>query len=259
MMRFLRRAALLIALIGATQAHAGRPCEARALTTRAAEQGLTLAEHTVERLNATSAKVVLIARVGQDLREYGLRYSHLGLAYRDGPSWRVVHKLNQCGSDRAALYRQGMGDFFLDAPFDYEAGIVVLSPQAQERLWPVLHQTAPLKRLHTRAYNMLAYPWSQRYQQSNQWALETLAMAMSPEVDSRAKAQDWLRLQGYEPTEIHLSPWTRLGARLTAANISFDDHPLNLRMAGQIRTVTVDSVFAWLLRTELGQRPLIVR
>ncbi len=239
-------------------AHAGRPCEVKPLTVGAVQKGLALAEQTVKRLNDTGAKVVVLARAGQDLSQYGLRYSHLGLAYRDGGTWRVVHKLNQCGTDRSALYRQGIGDFFMDAPFEYEAGAVVLSPQLQDRLWPMLQDGQVLRTLHTRAYSMVAYAWAQQYQQSNQWAIETLALAMEPQASRRDQAQAWLRFKGYEPTELHLSTLSRLGARLTSANVSFDDHPAQLRFSGRIRTVTVDSVFAWLNRSGLGESPLLI-
>jgi hypothetical protein len=244
---------------GMSTAHAGRSCETQPLTTAAVQKGLALAEHTVQRLNDTGAKVVVLARAGQDLSQYGLRYSHLGFAYREGSTWRVVHKLNQCGTDRAALYRQGMGDFFMDSPFEYQAGVVVLSSAAQDRLWAMLKDGQGLRTLNTRAYSMVAYPWAQQYQQSNQWAIETLAMAMEPDANTRDKAQAWLRFKGYEPTELHLSTLTRLGARLTSANVSFDDHPNGLRFSGRIRTVTVDSVFAWLGRAGLGDAPLLIR
>lgn len=255
----LRTLATLCLVVAAFNAQAGRSCEARPLTLAAVQKGLGLAEQTVRRLNATEAKVVVLARAGQDLRSHGLRYSHLALAYRDGDSWRVVHKLNQCGTDRAALYRQGIGDFFMDSPFDYEAGVVVLSPAVQAHLWTMLKNGQGLRTMHTRAYSMVAYPWAQQYQQSNQWAIETLAMAMEPGANTRDKAQAWLRFKGYEPTELHLSTLTRLGARLTSANVSFDDHPNNLRFSGRIRTVTVDSVFTWLGRSGLGEAPLLIR
>ena len=133
--RHLAAALALVATLCATPAQAGRTCEARPLTVQALQQGLELAERTARWLDASGAQVAVIARVGQDLSRYGLRYSHLGLAYRemrDGqPVWRVVHKLNQCGSDRAALYRQGLGEFFLDDLHAHEAGIVLLAPQVQ--------------------------------------------------------------------------------------------------------------------------------
>ncbi|MBX3603731.1 MAG: DUF2145 domain-containing protein [Piscinibacter sp.] len=222
-------------------------------------RGMTLAEHTARALDDSGAQVVLLARAGQDLRRYGLDWSHLGFAYRDGARWRVVHKLNHCGSAQAALYRQGLGEFFLDDPFEYRAGFVVLDPALQARLLPALRDDGRVSALHIDAYNMLAYPWALQYQQSNQWALETLAMVQEPAASSRERAQAWLRLQGYEPTVLRLGPLTRLGGRMTAANIAFDDHPNEKRFSDRIETVTVDSVFAWLNRSGLGGPAQVLR
>lgn len=264
-----RWAAALLLATATTLAHAGRDCEAQPPAAHNVERAMVLAEHTARALDATGAQVVVLARAGQDLGEYGLRYSHLGLAYRDenkwreggqGPAvWRVAHKLNQCGTAHAAVYRQGLGEFFLDDLHDYQAGVVVLRPDVQARLLPVLKDNPRLAQLHTPRYNMVAYPWAQRYQQSNQWAIETLAMAMDPAASTRERAQAWLQLQGYQPTTLRLSPFKRLGARVTAANVAFDDHPDDKRFRDRIETVTVDSVFAWLARTGLGNPVQVIR
>lgn len=246
-------------LAGAQPVWAGRSCENQPLKLSAVTKGLALAERTAKQLDASGAKVAVLARAGQNLREYGLRYSHLGLAYKDGDVWRVLHKLNQCGTDKASVYREGLGDFFLDTPFEYVAGIVSLSPDAQQKLWPLLKNPAPVAGIHARSYSMVAYPWAQTYQQSNQWAIETMAVALGAEQVSRESAQEWLKAHDYQPTELHLSTLTRLGARMTAANVSFDDHPNYLRFTGRIRTVTVDSVFAWLQREGLGGTEWVVR
>jgi hypothetical protein len=249
------------AMVAAAGAHAGQTCEPHKPTVAEIQQSLALAEHTLQALDASGAQVVLIARAGQDLSAYGLRYSHFGYAYRDpgAHAWRIVHKLNHCGTDRAALYRQGLADFFMDQPWRYEAGIVVPTPAVQQALLPVLRDNAQAARLNTPAYSMVAYPWAQRYQQSNQWALETLAMALDPDARTREQAQAWLRLKGYRPTTLHLPAFKRLGARLTAANVAFDDHPNERRFAGHIDTVTVDSVFAFVRSAGLAGEPLVVR
>jgi hypothetical protein len=51
---------------------------------------------------------------------------------------------------------------------------------------------------------------------------------------------------------LKLGPLTRLGGRVTAANVAFDDHPNEKRFSDRIETVTVDSVFEWLRRSGLG-------
>jgi hypothetical protein len=99
---------------------------------------------------------------------------------------------------------------------------------------------------------MVAYPWAQRYQQSNQWAIETLALAMEPGAASRDRAQAWLQFKGYQPSVLKIGALTRLGGRMGSANIAFDDHPSEQRFADRIETVTVDSVLAWLQRAQLA-------
>jgi len=250
-------ALLLAAVLGSAQA--GRSCENKPPEAANVQRAMELALATARRLDQTGAQVVVLARAGQDLSRYQLQWSHLGLAYRDGKTWRVVHKLNQCGTAQAAIYRQGLGEFFMDDLFDYKAGFVVPDAAVQAHLLPLLKDNASVARMNTAAYNMVAYPWSQRYQQSNQWALETLAMAQDPAAQDRPRAQAWLQLQGYQPTVLRVSPLVRLGARMTAANIAFDDHPNEKRFADRIETVTVDSVFDWLQRTGLGAAPVVVR
>ena len=252
-------AAGLLATSVTMPAWAGRPCESTPPTVASVTQGLGLAERTLQALDATGATVVALARVGQNLSAYRIRYSHMGWAYKEDGTWRVLHKLNQCGTDRSGVYREGLGDFFLDAPHEYVAGIVVPRPEVQARLLPRLKDAALGAPLHTRRYSMLAYPWAQRYQQSNQWAVELLAASMAEGVTDREGAQRWLQEAGYQPTEIHLSALKRLGGRMTRANVSFDDHPPELRFTGRIRTVTVDSVFAWLQRSAMGGETLVVR
>ena len=263
MSRALQAVAAVALAMAATTADAGRSCEQRPPTALAVTQGMDLAERTAARLAQTGADVVVIARAGQNLTQYGIRYSHLGFAYREGEGkaavWRVVHKLNECGTAHASIYRQGLGEFFLDDPWQYEAAIVVLAPKTQAHLRALLVDNAAVARLDTPAYSVVAYPWSTRYQQSNQWAIETLALAEDPAAATRERAQAWLRLHGYEPTTLRLTAFTRLGARLTRATVAFDDHPNEKRFGDRIETVTVDSVFRWLERDGLAGPVAVIR
>ena len=259
-MSLARSTAIAAALaLAASAAHAGRSCENKPPRADAIQRSMQLAEHTAQQLDQSGAQVVVLARMGQNLSEYGVRYSHLGLAYRDDGKWRVVHKLNQCGTAHAAVYRQGLGEFFLDDLYQYEAAVVIPRPEVQAKLLPALKDNARLAQLNTPAYSMVAYPWAQTYQQSNQWAIETLAMTQEPAAQTRERAQAWLLLQGYQPTTLRISPMKRLGGRLTAANIAFDDHPNEKRFTDRIETVTVDSVFAWLNRTGMSGPVLVIR
>ena len=264
---WLAMAVLAAGLVPPAVAYAGRSCDAHPPTTQSVELSLALAEKTLASLNASGERVVLLARSGQDLRKYGLRFSHLGLAWqvadgKGGGIWHVLHKLNACGTAEAAIYRQGLAEFFPDDPWRHEAAWLAPAPQVQAQLLTLLQDTPTAIALHHKPYSIVSYAWGTKYQQSNQWAIETLAAAVEPGVTSREKAQAWLQFKGYEPTTLKLGLLTRLGGRLTAANIAFDDHPNDKRFADRIETVTVDSVFAWLARAQLsasGQAPTLVK
>ena len=250
-------------LVSAPAAHAGRSCDAQPLNAQSITQGMNLAQRTSEALDAeharSGARVVVLGRAGQDLSKYRLRYSHLGWAYKTPEApWRVLHKLNQCGSSTAALYRQGLGEFFLDDLWRAEAVWAVPAPALQAPLLALLTDPQRSVRLNARPYNLVSYPWSTRYQQSNQWALETLASAVEPGITRRDQAQAWLQFKGYEPSVLRIGALTRLGGRLGSANIAFDDHPNAKRFADRIETVTVDSVLDWLNRTGMASGPQTV-
>ena len=290
--RWLRLLAGALAITLAAHADAGQTCDTTPPDTASMTRALGLAERVQRSLDASGAQVVIIARAGQDLTKYGLNWSHLAFAYRDDTpppqpyanpattilgtygsaataalppqpaargSWRVAHKLNQCGTAQAAIFRQGLAEFFLDTPFRYEAAYVVPNPEVQAALMQVLTDDKRLVQWHTPAYSVVAYPWSTKYQQSNQWALETLAGSLDPAASTRERAQAWLQLHDYQPTVLHIDALTRLGGRMTRANVAFDDHPNAKRFSDHIETVTVESMFAWMQRTQIAGRPTVVR
>lgn len=254
------RRLLLILALAAGMARAGTPCEPKNTDAASFTKAMALAERTLVALDKSGAQVALIARVGQDLSKYGLRYSHMAYAWRDHPQgrWLVVHELNRCGSAQSALFDEGLGNFFLDDMHAYETRIVVPGAEAQARIVAMLASTAPL-RLHDAHYNMLAFPYATAYQNSNQWLLETYAASASDTpIDGRAQAQAWLKLAGYQPITIDIPAVTRLGARLFRANVSFDDQPFERRMAGRIDTVTVESVLRFVHRRDPAAWEILV-
>lgn len=261
------KAALLVLALASTVtlAQAGQNCEASRPTTAEVVNGLELAQAVQQALQASGAEVALIARAGQDLSRHGLRWSHLGFAYREAgpgqaPRWRVLHKLNFCGTARGELFRQGLGEFFLDKPHRYEASVQPLAPWLQQQLLPLLQSDAAAAALHQPHYSMVAYAQGLRYQQSNQWLLETLAAAAAPAlVQERWQAQQWLRQSGYQPGVLQLDAMTRLGARVAMPHVAFDDHPSADRYAGRIATVTVESVQRFVSLRGLGQMPTVLR
>ena len=253
---------LAVALLGAVAlAHAGRPCTDNAPTVDALQKGLRLALKTRDALEASGAQIALVARVGQDLSRYGLRYSHVGLAWRDHPAgrWFVVHELNACGTAASDLFDEGLGNFFLDDLFAYEVLVAIPSPGLQARLAALLDKSAVF-RFHGPRYNMVAYAFSTRYQNSNQWVLEVLGAALAPPgaIGSRSDAHAWLKQADFAPITLNIGTLERLGGRMFRANIAFDDHPGERRFANQIDTVTVESVIRFLDKVDPGTKRHVI-
>ncbi len=217
------------------------------------KKSLQLAEKVRQSLDQSKADVVILARKGQDLSTYNVVYSHLGLAYKEPKThhWRILHELNLCNSNKSAIYVQGLAEFFSDDLWRYEAAYVVPAPTLQKQLLAFI-QSPQRAQFHHNNYSAVSYAWGHKYQQSNQWALETLAGSMDSTITNRTQAQHWLRVKEYKPTQLTIYPLTRLAARMSKANVAFDDHPIQKRFSDRIETVTVDSVFDWMQKTHLS-------
>jgi len=252
---------LLSLCLTLSQANAGTACTEKAPDATNVMKAFELAQKSSRALDQSGAQVALIARVGQDLSQYHLRYSHMAFVWRpkkDAP-WSVLHELNQCGTANSALFDEGLGNLFLDDMFAYQTLIVIPSPETQTRLAGMFAERQMLK-FHAPEYNMVAYPFSTQFQNSNQWLLETLSAAMAhvARITNRSEAQAWLKLAAYQPTTLDIPMVKRLGADFFRANVSFNDHPLGQRMAGQIDTVTVESVVNFVVRREPSTQQIVV-
>lgn len=258
------RALLLAAwlALAAPAAFAGAACSDAPPTPESVRKGLQLAYKTYEALEKSGQPLALIGRIGSDLSKHKLRYSHMGMVWRDHPKgrWMVVHMLNHCGSADSALYDEGLGNFFNDDPFAYETIIAFPGAENQERLIKALGTALPAS-LFTPQYSMVAYPWATKYQNSNQWLVEVLAAAWAPPgtVFGRSQAQAWLKQAGYQPTLLRIGPLERLGGRMFRANIAFDDHPNELRFSDRIYTVTVESIIEFVQRIDPATRVMVLK
>jgi hypothetical protein len=264
-LRSLAALALCVCLSGT--AMAGTACSDAPPKPASIQQAFQAAYKTHQRLEQLQPKIALIGRVGQDLSKYGLRYSHIAFIQKDAASgqWRTTHLLNACNSNQSALWQEGLANFFLDDLVSFDALLVIPSPATQEKLQAIVGSRDTIKATHQPMYNMLAYPFSDKYQNSNQWPLELFAIAMSqqagisPPITTRTQAQQWLKLTNYEPSTLKLSAFTRLGARMFRANVAFDDHPDARRFADLIDTVTVESMATYIQRVDAGSSSEVVR
>lgn len=245
----MRRLIAAFILVFALPVFAGQACEEQELAPDTLRKAFELGLATRKALDESGAQVVILARSGQDLSKYGLSWSHAGIIWRDHPAgrWIAVHELNDCGTAHSGIYNEGLANFFSDNPLRWEGLVLIPDAQTQARIAAVLASDIP-KRMHGPAYSVVAFPFSTRYQNSNQWLLEVLAAALSGDAGmGREQAQAWLQANGYQPSQLHISALTRLGGRMFRANVAFDDHPPAQRWADRIDTATVESVESFLL------------
>jgi hypothetical protein len=240
---------------GSASVSAGQTCGEKVATAEGSARSAKLSAQVLEALEQRQLSFALIGRVGVDLSEFGLRYSHVGVAWRDHPRgrWYTFHLLNRCGTGQSELLEQSLDEFFNVELHSYQALIVAPTFPVQVKLQKAFF--SPLARqLHETEYNMISHPYSVKFQNSNQWVLEVLSTALAPAglITSRQTAQDWLRDKGFTPSVIPISLAKRAGARVFSPHVRFSDHSGEEFSAGRYSVVSVDSVVDFLKRENPG-------
>ncbi|WP_340611084.1 DUF2145 domain-containing protein [Xenorhabdus bharatensis] len=149
-------------------------------------------------LSQNNDDVVLLAREGQSMSDYGLQFSHAGYAIRtDGGQWLIYHNLNTCGTAESNLWIQGMYEFLDDDLSGHTIATLHFPPALQIHLKTVLTDPDLRRKLHNPHYNMVAPPFSLTTQNSNGWILMVFAAANSSSVKSVVDGVTWLKAEYY--------------------------------------------------------------
>ncbi len=260
----IRRAAAALALAAALPAQAGLPrlCDTRAgLGAAQQDRLLQVAGIARRELEASGARVALIARSGLDLARFDIRYSHAGLALAANPNapWSVRQLYFDCDAGRPQLYDQGIAGFLLgtDSPQRGYLSLLLLPREAGAALEAAALDNPRALRLLAAQYSANAYPFSLRYQNCNQWVAELMASAwgaLPDGPDLRARAQAWLREAQYEPRRVEVgSRWLMFGLGFVPW-IRVDDHPEEDRVAMALRISLPESLEAFVRAQVAGTR-----
>jgi len=208
-------------------------------------------------------QVLVIARSGQDLSQYGLKHSHVGFLLADAnKNLQVIHLLNKCSSSTSNLYQEGLVNFIADTAQNSNGlRIAILNKQISSNLIKLLqHPATQAKALHQQKYNLIAYPFNIEFQNSNGWVLEVIAAAMALNdgvvLNNRTQSINFLQHNGYKPSLLDISIIKRLAARLVVENANTKDHPLHERISGNYSVVTAESIFAFLYEKNLLEQEL---
>jgi hypothetical protein len=235
MFRRLVAAALLLFASAGAWADIPTFCD-RADKVTAADQDrvLRFAAAVKDELARSGSSIALVARAGLDLSRFGLLYSHAGIALKDNPGgpWAVRQLYYACDESRPRLFDQGMSGFVLGADAPTHGHVALLfPPEADSALLERAALDKPLAlALLGDSYSANAYAFGTRYQNCNQWVAELLAFAWGHLAESsapRARAQAWLRAQGYAAKPVKIpSHWTMFAGQFVPL-VHVGDHPLD--------------------------------
>ncbi len=227
-----------------------RLCDgAAASTVQQQDRMLRFAALAQRELDASGDTVAVVSRNGTDLSRFGIRYSHAGVslkANRNGP-WSVRQLYYACDERRPRLFDQGLPGFVLgtDNPATGYLSIVLLPADAAARIEPAALDDRRALRLLASTYSANAHPFSVRYQNCNQWLIELLAAAWAPledTVDLRARAQQWLAENRYDPAPVQVGSHLLMFIAPFVPMIHVDDHPTADQFALHFRTSLPDSI-----------------
>ena len=228
-------------------------CQMAPATVRQLSAAAAMSTRLRDYLENSGVELAIIARVGSDQSDRGLKYTHAGLVWRDHPKgpWTVVQELNECGTSRSEIFDQGLMQFFLDDPFNYDAQVIVPTGDLRRSLVAVL-ASGDGRRVHEPRYSVISYPRSTLFQNSNEWVLEVIAMAQGrlrkQPILNRADAQRLHAALGYRGSRVEVGFFEQLFGGLFKPNVSFSDHPYEAFTHGWFEFVSVRSIREYLAR-----------
>ncbi len=223
-------------------ASSGFCTQSRTHTASEQDRMLRFAALVREQLEQSGESVALVSRSGLNLDRFAIRFSHAGIALRDqSVPWSVRQLYFACDEGRPLIFDQGLSGFVMNGenPDLAHLSLVFLPPPANEQLVRAAASKTFALRLLAHDYSAIAYPYSTRYQNCNQWVVEMLATGwagLDDGPDLRTRAQAWLQSAGYDPAPIVLSSW---GLRMAAGFvplIHLDDHPLGDATGLEVQT-----------------------
>lgn len=249
-------------------------CGAAELTPLELQQTFGVGKDLETALNRLNNEVIILARSGQDLEKYGIRYSHAAFMVKEQSGWQVYHLLNECPSSAGGLYQEGLGNFVQPVMANRKLqdrgsvkgmnhanisfGYVIPSKQIQRDLKHLLQDSKTRNSVFEKQYSAVANPYNLLNQNSNGWVLELYSIAEAKTkgqmITNREAAQTWLKSQGYQGTELPASILKQRLAAIAVGNVSLKGHERADRYQGKLLINSGDSVLNY-----IGKHPQSVK
>jgi hypothetical protein len=193
---------------------------------------LRFSEIVKAELHASGRSLALVSRSGLDLSRFNTRYSHSGISMKASSNtpWSIRQLYYACDEGKPKIFDQGMAGFVMgtDSPALGYISVVLLPEEAEKQLEVAALKNASALALLNAKYSANAYPFSQKYQNCNQWVIELLATAigaLSASDNPRLQAQSWLKANGYLPTLMEVGSRFLMAVGAFVSFIQSDDHP----------------------------------
>lgn len=209
----------------------------------------------VEREMASrEARVAILARMGRPLAEMpeGMHFTHVAFAVYSEITTGDGRKLP--GYAIYNLYqrddRPNVSDLVVDYPVDFfagvaalEAGIIVPSPELQQRLIDVI-ASPTYARLHEPSYSVIANPFTLGRQNCTEFVLDVTNAALYQTDDpKKIKA---IETANFEAQKVNVNPLKILLGAMFTREVSASDH------SGAPMTATFETIAAYLKRYDRG-------
>ena len=222
-------------------------CDQKSPTPQHIAGTMNRAKELKAQLDSQPDPVVVLVRQGRDMSSRHLTWSHAGYAMRQpNNDWRVYHNLNTCNTAESSLYIQGLYEFLDDDLVNQNIAVLRPRPELIIALQKILHSPVKLHLFHSSQYNLIAWPFSGPYQNSNGWVLEIFARANDEKIWSRSNARQWLQQQGYQPSFVNVGSMEKLGAKLFTRNVFTSDQPAEVLQTGKVGLNSGDSVIRFI-------------
>lgn len=253
---------LLLALAGPAQAGLIQFCDMPAeFSIRERDRLFRLGGLVRETLEKSDTQAALISRSGMDLSRFGIRYSHTGISLRDNPNtpWSVRQLYFACEERKPRIFDQGLAAFMLgfdDSRHVFLSLVLLPRDKATQLAEATLDTRQALSMLNAR-YSANAYPFSDLFQNCNQWVAEMLAAAWGRLTGSepiRRQAQSWLADRGYRASrfEVSFPPFPVLSALVSW--LHFSDHPAQSLRDGRLEISMPESIERFVFESVPGAR-----
>jgi hypothetical protein len=227
----------------------------------APEKIITFAKKVEKTMASHGARVAIIARVGRPVSELpeGMHFTHVGFAVyseittQDGrkiPGYAIYNLYQEDKNpDKSDLVQDYPVDFFSGVA-ELESGIIIPSPELQERLLKVINSPT-YAALHVPRYSVIANPYNTLRQNCTEFVLDVLNAAIYQTSDINKIKQS--EKAYFVAQQVNVNPLKLLLGAVFTKEVSLVDQP------GTPVTATFEKISDFLQKYDTGSQTLMIK